>query len=133
MNTNVNGIKSRERVRAYLKSCTIPPTIREIGNACGLKSTSTVHSHLRHLETQGVIVRLRNSPRSIVMTDIEPTDANFTTPTIGSVARMYEQERTRAEALGFALKTLLEALKHEPIEKLWTAKAMNHAEKALAL
>ena len=32
-----------------------PPSVREICTAVGLKSTSTVHAHLNHLEEQGLI------------------------------------------------------------------------------
>ena len=32
-----------------------PPSVREIGEAVGLKSPSTVHFHLKHLEELGVI------------------------------------------------------------------------------
>jgi repressor LexA len=34
-----------------------PPTVREIGEAVGLSSSSTVHAHLRHLEQAGLIRR----------------------------------------------------------------------------
>ena len=34
-----------------------PPSVREIGEAVGLKSPSTVHFHLKHLEELGVIGR----------------------------------------------------------------------------
>jgi repressor LexA len=34
-----------------------PPTVREIGEAVGLSSSSTVHAHLRHLEQAGMIRR----------------------------------------------------------------------------
>jgi len=42
-----------------------PPTIREIGRAVGLSSSSTVHSHLKTLEEQGLIERQPNCPRCI--------------------------------------------------------------------
>ena len=34
-----------------------PPSVREIGNAVGLQSSSTVHGHLAKLETKGYIKR----------------------------------------------------------------------------
>jgi len=34
-----------------------PPTVREIGSAVGLRSTSTVHFHLRALQEQGLLER----------------------------------------------------------------------------
>ncbi len=33
-----------------------PPSVREIGVAVGLKSTSTVHGHLERLEKKGIII-----------------------------------------------------------------------------
>lgn len=41
------------------------PTLREIGEAVGLKSTSTVHGHIERLEKQGLIKHIPSSPRSI--------------------------------------------------------------------
>lgn len=45
-----------------------PPTVREICNATGLASTSTVHGHLSRLEDQGYIVRDPAKPRAIEVT-----------------------------------------------------------------
>jgi repressor LexA len=42
-----------------------PPSVREIGAAVGLKSPSTVHSHLRKLETAGLITIDNNKTRAI--------------------------------------------------------------------
>ncbi len=42
-----------------------PPTIREIGKAVGLKSSSTVHTYLTRLEAQGFIERIPGCPRCI--------------------------------------------------------------------
>ena len=41
-------IEQEIRTRGYA------PSVREIGEAVGLKSTSTVHAHLNHLEAQGL-------------------------------------------------------------------------------
>src|SRR5699024_11560373 len=46
-----------------------PPTVREICNATGLASTSTVHGHLSRLEDQGFIIRDRSKPRAIELTE----------------------------------------------------------------
>lgn len=46
-----------------------PPTVREICDATGLASTSTVHGHLSRLEDQGYIVRDPAKPRAIEVTD----------------------------------------------------------------
>lgn len=42
-----------------------PPSVREIGAAVGLKSTSTVHGHLSRLEKKGYIKRDATKPRAI--------------------------------------------------------------------
>ncbi len=42
-----------------------PPTIREIGEAVGLRSSATVHEHLTKLEAQGLIERKPKCPRCI--------------------------------------------------------------------
>lgn len=42
-----------------------PPSVREIGNAVGLASPSTVHSHLKYLEDHGYIRRDSKKPRAI--------------------------------------------------------------------
>jgi len=52
-------IKREVRVRGY------PPTVREIGEAVGLSSSSTVHNHLSQLEQKGHIRRDPIKPRAI--------------------------------------------------------------------
>lgn len=42
-----------------------PPSVREIGEAVGLKSSSTVHGHLSRLERAGHIRRDKDKPRAI--------------------------------------------------------------------
>lgn len=45
-----------------------PPTVREIGIAVNLSSTSTVHGHLARLEKKGFILRDPTKPRAIELT-----------------------------------------------------------------
>lgn len=45
-----------------------PPTVREIGQAVDLSSTSTVHGHLSRLEKKGLIQRDPTKPRAIELT-----------------------------------------------------------------
>src|SRR5437867_848744 len=42
-----------------------PPTVREIGKAVGLASSSTVHAHLANLEKYGILRRNPAKPRAI--------------------------------------------------------------------
>lgn len=46
-----------------------PPSVREIGEAVHLKSTSSVHSHLETLEKNGYIRRDPTKPRAIEIVD----------------------------------------------------------------
>jgi len=46
-----------------------PPTVRDIGKAVGLASSSTVHAHLSNLEKAGLLRRDPTKPRAIEMLD----------------------------------------------------------------
>ena len=52
----------QKRIYEYIVACIqqqgYPPSVREIGEAVGLKSPSTVHFHLKHLEEAGMIERV---------------------------------------------------------------------------
>lgn len=52
-------IKDTLRAKGY------PPSVREIGEAVGLSSSSTVHTHLEKLESLGLIRRDPTKPRAI--------------------------------------------------------------------
>ena len=58
-----------EYIRESVISRGFPPSIREIGEAVGLSSSSTVHSHLKSLETKGFLRRNPSKPRSIELLD----------------------------------------------------------------
>lgn len=49
----------------YAAKTGYPPTVREIGKAVGLHSSSTVHAHLANLEKAGVLRRDPSKPRAI--------------------------------------------------------------------
>lgn len=51
-----------------------PPSVREIANAVGLSSPSTVHTHLQVLEDKGYIKRDLSKPRALEIIGKEPTD-----------------------------------------------------------
>ncbi|MGI6226710.1 MAG: transcriptional repressor LexA [Peptococcales bacterium] len=59
----LNFIKSEIRTKGY------PPSVREIGEAVGLSSSSTVHGHLAQLEKKGFIRRDPTKPRAIEIVD----------------------------------------------------------------
>jgi repressor LexA len=52
-------------ISKYLSSHGYPPTVREIGKAVGLHSSSTVHAHLAKLEGLGVLRRDPSKPRAM--------------------------------------------------------------------
>jgi repressor LexA len=49
----------------YAQKTGYPPTVREIGKAVGLHSSSTVHAHLHNLEKIGLLRRDPTKPRAI--------------------------------------------------------------------
>lgn len=59
-----------EFIGRYAGKYGYPPTVREIGKAVGLHSSSTVHAHLANLEKAGMLRRDPSKPRAIeVMID----------------------------------------------------------------
>lgn len=54
-----------------------PPSVREIGEAVGLQSSSTVHSHLTQMEQKGYIRRDPTKPRAIMILKDSNGDADF--------------------------------------------------------
>lgn len=54
-----------EFIRRYLDENGYPPTVRDIGGAVGLTSSSTVHAHLANLEKAGAIRRDPTKPRAL--------------------------------------------------------------------
>ena len=52
-------------IRKYAGKHGYPPTVREIGKAVGLHSSSTVHAHLANLEKIGLLKRDPTKPRAI--------------------------------------------------------------------
>lgn len=68
-----------------IRSKGYPPSVREIGEAVGLQSSSTVHSHLTQLEQKGYIKRDPTKPRAIMILKDSSGDEDFyTTPTVES-------------------------------------------------
>lgn len=61
-----------EFIKSELFKKGYPPSVREICEAVGLKSTSTVHGHLERLERKGLIRRDPTKPRAIEVLDCSP-------------------------------------------------------------
>lgn len=67
-----------------------PPTVREIGEAVSLSSTSTVHGHIARLEKKGLLIKDPSKPRALEVTPagldvlgIEPDQKQI--PVLGTV------------------------------------------------
>ncbi len=58
-----------EFIREYSAAHGYPPTVRDIGKAVGLASSSTVHAHLANLEKAGLLRRDPTKPRAIELLD----------------------------------------------------------------
>ncbi len=56
-------------IKRYSSQHGYPPTVRDIGKAVGLTSSSTVHAHLANLEKLGLLRRDPSKPRAIEMLD----------------------------------------------------------------
>ena len=80
------------------------PSVREIGEAVGLKSTSTVHGHLTRLEKKGLLHRDAMKPRAKGLSHEKRSDPELTTnviniPLVGHVAAgspIFAEENTEA-------------------------------------
>lgn len=81
--------KMQQRIYEYIADCIreqgYPPSVREIGDAVGLKSPSTVHFHLKHLEEAGVIEKGAGKGRAITLTASAAVQEDRV-PIVGNVA-----------------------------------------------
>ena len=64
-----NQQKILDFIKSEIEDKGYPPSVREICAAVGLRSTSTVHAHLNHLEAQGLIRRDPTKPRALEVVD----------------------------------------------------------------
>lgn len=69
----------------YVEKHGYPPTVREIGQAVGLASPSTVHAHLANLERAGLIKRDPTKPRALELIARE-REEEHKLPLLGQVA-----------------------------------------------
>lgn len=69
-----------EFIRKEVKDKGYPPSVREIGEAVGLASSSTVHGHLARLEKKGLIRRDPTKPRAIEILTDEDRSREYDTP-----------------------------------------------------
>lgn len=82
--------KILDYIKEKIRNDGYPPSVREIGEAVGLKSSSTVHSHLLQLEEKGFLRRDPTKPRAIIpidkYVDTELVSQTVALPVVGNVA-----------------------------------------------
>ncbi len=88
-----NLSKRQGEILKYIKSCIIkkgyPPSVREIGAAVELSSSSSVHSNLEALEKKGYIRKSPNKSRTIEVVDEDfsyKKNNTINIPLLGEVA-----------------------------------------------
>ena len=79
-----NRRKILEYIKQEIQEKGYPPSVREICQAVGLKSTSTVHGHLTRLEKKGLIRRDATKPRALEVLE-EPLARGRDIPIVGNV------------------------------------------------
>ena len=77
-------------IRKVTKVRNYPPSVREIGEAVGLSSSSTVHNHLNQLERRGLIKRDPSKSRTVQLVQDAEVDQQrrnaVSVPVVGNVA-----------------------------------------------
>lgn len=91
MNQIISFIQSYSMQHGY------SPSVREIGAAVGLSSSSSVQGYLNRLESEGIIERREDKPRTIKIVSNEHTDhgSNMTVPVVKELlfnGHMYDKE-----------------------------------------
>jgi repressor LexA len=84
-----DGLTARQRrildvIHRTIRDRGYPPTVREIGEAVGLTSSSSVHAQLATLERRGLLHRDPTKPRTI--TTAEPKVEGAVVPVVGRIA-----------------------------------------------
>jgi len=82
--------KILDYIRYVTKVRSYPPSVREIGEAVGLSSSSTVHNHLNQLELRGLIKRDPSKSRTVQVVNDAQVDTQrrnaLSIPVVGNVA-----------------------------------------------
>jgi repressor LexA len=88
----MDGITTRQRrimefIRTTVAERGYPPTVREIGEAVGLTSSSSVHAQLANLERLGLLKRDPTKPRAMEIPGASPARASaVTVPLVGRIS-----------------------------------------------
>jgi repressor LexA len=92
LNSELSQRQSRilDYIREVTRARNYPPSVREIGEAVGLSSSSTVHNHLNQLERRGLIRRDPSKSRTVqLVEDVENDQMRRSAvpiPVVGNVA-----------------------------------------------
>lgn len=82
--------KILEHIRDVTRARGYPPSVREIGEAVGLSSSSTVHNHLNQLERRGLIRRDPSKSRTVQLVEDAHREGKrrsaVAVPVVGNVA-----------------------------------------------
>jgi repressor LexA len=86
----MDQITARQRrildfIRRTIQERGYPPTVREIGEAVGLASSSSVHAQLANLERLGLVRRDATKPRAMELRG-RPRGGGVTVPLVGRIA-----------------------------------------------
>jgi len=89
MNTRSEDLTARQRrilefIGSTVRERGYPPTVREIGGAVGLTSSSSVHAQLSNLQRKGLLHKDPTKPRAIILE--EPRPASVVVPLVGRIA-----------------------------------------------
>lgn len=102
-----NGEATRNRILSYLRyrsKVRMPPTIREIGEAVGLSSSSTVYNHLIRLAKEKKITYIHGYSRSIEIIRSEQESCSCCQGTGWSTPREFEIPELRtSESTSFGV------------------------------
>jgi repressor LexA len=74
-----------EFIAATVRERGYPPTVREIGEAVGLTSSSSVHAQLTNLERRGLLTKDPTKPRAMTLSD-SPRAEGVVVPLVGRIA-----------------------------------------------
>ena len=84
-----DGKDKQSEIYEFLKNYTenkgYPPSVREICEAVSLKSTSTVHGHLKRLEKKGLIRRDPSKPRALEIAELSTPKKEMIIPIVGKI------------------------------------------------
>lgn len=85
------NLENQKKILSYIERYSAekgyPPTVREIGEAVGLNSPSTVHGYLKRLERDGKLEKAEGSSRALRLKGAQETGRDFIeVPVIGRVS-----------------------------------------------